>query len=320
MNTPEPTDQARRKLSRRGVLGGALALVAAGGGGTAWALDRFVIEHPEVTNASSQWSSDDPTSTAASTTSSATANSVSTTSATDVSIKKVVTGSGSDTVTYYVADLQLRAGSDLRAAFAQDTFGENIIEFTSAIAKANNARWAINGDYYGFRDTGIVIRNGTAFRDKGARQGLAFYRDGTMALFDETATKAATLVDDGVWHTLSFGPGIVADGHVVSGIDSIEVDTNVGNHSIQGDQPRTGIGMIFANHLVAVVADGRATGYSKGVTMTEFATIFTGLGAQVAYNLDGGGSSVMYFAGALASNPLGKAQERGTSDILYLGA
>jgi exopolysaccharide biosynthesis protein len=253
------------------------------------------------------------------TTASATPNSASTRSATDISVQKVVTGSGSDTVTYYAADLQLRAGSDLRAAFAQDTFGENIVEYTSTIAKANNATWAVNGDYYSFRSTGIVIRNGTAFRDKGTRQGLAVYRDGTMALFDETATKAATLIDDGVWHTLSFGPGIVADGKVVSGIDSVEIDTNVGNHSIQGQQPRTGIGMIGANHLVAVVADGRSTGYSKGVTMTEFAAIFTGLGAQVAYNLDGGGSSVMYFNGTLASNPLGKAQERGTSDILFVG-
>jgi len=317
MDTTEPTTAARRTFSRRRVLGGGAALLAAGSGGTAWALDRYVIQHPEVTNASSQWSS--ASATTASVATSATANSAST-SATAITVKKVVTGSGSGTVTYYVADLKLRAGSDLRAAFAQDTFGSNIVEFTSTIAKANNARWAINGDYYGFRSTGIVVRNGTAFRDKGARQGLAVYRDGTMALFDETATNAATLISDGVWHTLSFGPGIVADRKVVSGIESIEIDTNVGNHSIQGDQPRTGIGMVEANHLVAVVADGRSSGYSKGVTMTEFATIFTGLGAQVAYNLDGGGSSVMYFDGALASSPLGKGQERGTSDILFVGA
>ena len=72
---------------------------------------------------------------------------------------------------------------------------------------------------------------------------------------------------------------------------SIEIDTNVGNQSIQGDQPRTGIGMIDAKPLVAVVADGRSAGYSRGVTMTEFADIFVGLGARVAYDLDGGGSS-----------------------------
>ena len=52
--------------------------------------------------------------------------------------------------------------------------------------------------------------------------------------------------------------------------------------------------------------------------MTEFANIFTELGAQVAYNLDGGGSTTMVFNGALVNNPLGKGTERGTSDIIYV--
>ena len=298
-----------RKVSRRALLGGALAVVASAGGGTAWALDRFVIEHAEVTDASSAWASATPT---------ATATAASTDTSASVTVTKKTVGSGANLVTYYVADLKLAAGTALRAALAKDTFGENIIENTSTIATSNNAAWAINGDYYGFRDTGIVIRNGVAFRDSGARQGLAVFRDGTLALYDETTTTAAKLIADGAWQTLSFGPGIVNDGKVVSGIESVEVDTNIGNHSIQGEQPRTGLGMIAPNHLVAIVADGRASGYSRGVTMTEFAQLFTGLGAQVAYNLDGGGSSVMFYNGALASNPLGRGQERGTSDILYV--
>jgi exopolysaccharide biosynthesis protein len=43
-----------------------------------------------------------------------------------------------------------------------------------------------------------------------------------------------------------------------------------------------------------------------------------GLGATEAYNLDGGGSSTMYFMGRVVNNPLGKNQERGVSDILYI--
>lgn len=179
MNTTEPATLARRPLPRRRVLGGAAALLAAGGGGTAWALDRYVIQHPEISIASSQWSSAD-TAASASPSVSVPANSAATTA----------TG----------------------ITFAQDTFGSNIVEDTSTIARVNGARWAVNGDYYGFRSTGIVVRSGTAFRDKGAREGLALYRDGTMTLFDETATNAARLVADGVWQTLSFGPGIVADG------------------------------------------------------------------------------------------------------------
>ena len=97
------------------------------------------------------------------------------------------------------------------------------------------------------------------------------------------------------------------------------MDTNFGNHSIQGEQPRTAVGVVDDNHLVFVVVDGRSPGYSTGVTMTGLAEIMQGLGATTAYNLDGGGSSTMYFGGELVNDPLGRGDERGTSDILYIG-
>ncbi|MCB0885192.1 MAG: phosphodiester glycosidase family protein, partial [Propionibacteriaceae bacterium] len=197
------------------------------------------------------------------------------------------------------------------------TYGENIIEEPSAIAQRVGATLAINGDYYGFRSEGIVIRNGIAFRDEGARDGLALYSDGQLKVYAETATDAQQLVDDGVWQAWSFGPGLIIDGQIQDGIDDVEVDTNVGNHSIQGQQPRTGIAMIEPNHYLFVVVDGRAEGYSVGVTMSEFAELFAGLGAQVAYNLDGGGSSTMVYHNDLVNNPRGEGKERGTSDIIW---
>ena len=296
-----------RKVSRRLLLGGSVALAGLGGT-TAWALDRFVIEHVESTVTET---------TAAAPSGTATANAYAS-SATSFSIEKVSTGSGSDTVTYYVADIKTSDATLIRSAFAQDKFGTNIIAYPSATASAHNAVLAINGDYYGFRDTGIVVRNGVSYRDKGARQGLALYRDGSMKLYDETATTAKKLIADDVWNTLSFGPGLVEGGKAIAGIDSVEVDTNIGNHSIQGTQPRTAIGMVADGHYLWIVVDGRSSGYSRGVTMTELAQLFVDRGAQVAYNLDGGGSSVMWFNGSLVNNPLGKGRERGTSDILYV--
>ena len=179
--------------------------------------------------------------------------------------------------------------------------------------------FAINGDYYGFRDTGIVIRNGVVFRDEGAREGLAFYRGRHVKVYDETATTAdAARRRRRLEHAL-LRPGAAGRRRDRStGIEDVEVDTNVGNHSIQGEQPRTAVGVIDDNHLVFVVVDGRSPGYSAGVTMTGLAEIMQGLGATTAYNIDGGGSSTMYFNGALVNNPLGRDKERGTSDILYI--
>ncbi|WP_207456528.1 phosphodiester glycosidase family protein [Herbiconiux sp. SYSU D00978] len=314
-STPDP--RRRRPRRRAIVLSSALALTLAAGGASAWALDRFVIQHVAITDVEA-YEAENATVEATSTTSGTVEGSSYESDDALIDISTVTTGGGDDTVTYYVADVMLSDATVLQSAFADNSFGTNITETTSTIAEANEAIFAINGDYYGFRDTGIVIRNGVIYRDEGARQGLAFYLDGTVEVYDETTTTAEQLLADGVWNTLSFGPALVEDGEIVDGIDDVEVDTNFGNHSIQGDQPRTAIGVIGENHLVFVVVDGRSPGYSAGVDMTELAQIMQDLGATTAYNIDGGGSSTMYFNGALVNDPLGKGEERGTSDILYI--
>ena len=314
------SERRNARPTRRAILAGALALTLSAGGATAWALDRFVVQHVEIADVSAYEAAQGVSSgtTAADSTASVTETSYAD-DGTNIRISTVTTGSGDSTVTYYVADVVLDDATTLKSAFANDSFGENITQTTSEIAAAHNAIFAVNGDYYGFRDTGIVIRNGVVYRDEGARQGLAFYRDGTVKVYDETSATAEQLVSDGVWNTLSFGPAIVQDSRIVDGIEDVEVDTNFGNHSIQGEQPRTAVGVIGANHLLFLVVDGRSPGYSAGVTMTGLAQIMKDLGAQTAYNLDGGGSSTMYFNGSLVNNPLGANRERGTSDILYIG-
>jgi hypothetical protein len=305
---------------RRIVISSVAAVTVAVGGTSAWALDRFVVDHVEISDVAAYEEAQSSGADSSSLSSGGTVSgSTYTSDGADVELSTVVTGSGDSTVTYYVADVVLTDATVLRSAFAKNEFGTNIVEYTSDIAADNDAVFAVNGDYYGFRETGIVVRNGVVYRDAGARDGLAFHRDGIVEVYDETATSADALVAAGVWNTLSFGPAIVEAGAVVDGIASVEIDTNVGNHSIQGDQPRTGIGVIDANHLVFVVVDGRSEGYSEGVSLPELAAIFTGLGCITAYNIDGGGSSTMYFNGGLVNDPLGKGQERGTSDILYIG-
>jgi len=139
-----------------------------------------------------------------------------------------------------------------------------------------------------------------------------------MQAFDETDVSSSSLLADGVLHTLSFGPVLIKNGAVVENFDRVSVDSNFGNRAIQGSNPRTGIGMISANHYVFVVVDGRMANYSKGMTLSEFADVFADLGCTEAYNLDGGGSSTMYFMDRVVNNPAGKQDERAISDILYI--
>jgi hypothetical protein len=239
-------------------------------------------------------------------------------SAVSISISGHSSGSGSAALAWFVADVLLTDAAQLQSAFAEDQFGRNIIAYTSEIAAEHDAIFAVNGDYYGFRSDGIIIRDGVIYRDEPARVGLAFYRDGSLQVYDETQTSAEELLAAGVWNTLSFGPALLDDGEITANLANVEIDTNFGNHPIQGNQPRTGVGMLAPNHFVFIVVDGRSKGYSAGVTLIEFAQMFRDLGCTEAYNLDGGGSSVMYFMGRVVNNPLGRNKERGTSDILYI--
>lgn len=85
--------------------------------------------------------------------------------------------------------------------------------------------------------------------------------------------------------------------------------------------PRTAIGIIDALHYVFVVSDGR-TSESEGLSLYELAAFMQSLGADIAYNLDGGGSSTMYFNGEVVNNPTTNGRsikERSVSDIVYIG-
>jgi exopolysaccharide biosynthesis protein len=234
-----------------------------------------------------------------------------------ITITKVSAGSGSDTVTYYVADVQLKSGSMLQAGLA-DGFQSGSVDYTSSIAEANNAILAINGDYCTGRNTGVIIRNGVLYLDNPVREGLALYKDGTMEVYDETTVSADELLAAGVYNTYSFGPALLDGGVIPDGLDTTEVEDIGTEHTILGNQPRTGVGIVDADHYVFIVVDGRSPGYSRGVALSEFAQIFKDLGCTIAYNLDGGGSSAMYFMGDLVNNPLGRGRERGISDILYV--
>ncbi|MFS0777500.1 phosphodiester glycosidase family protein [Neobacillus sp. 3P2-tot-E-2] len=280
--------------------------------------NRYLIKHVEMTNALSNTPSTVQSTELSTTEEDYNADDWSYTSDTkSIQIKKVEAGTSANPIVYYVADVELKVASSLKSAFANNQFGNNITENTSVIASENNAIFAINGDYYGFREDGITIRNGEVFRDNPARTGLALYEGGSMKIYDETETSADELLEQGVTQTLSFGPPLVENSTAITNFGNVSIDSNFGNRSIENSNPRTGIGIISPNHYVFVVVDGRSE-ESDGMTLTEFAQVFEDLGCTEAYNLDGGGSSTMYFMGRVVNNPQGKGQERGVSDILYI--
>lgn len=218
----------------------------------------------------------------------------------------------------YIADVTVSSSDYLKTAFAQNAFGTNVTAKTSETAANNNAILAVNGDYYGANSTGYVIRNGVVYRDTvredSSNGDLAIYKDGSFKIIYEDQISADQLVIDGVVNLLAFGPALVENGEIAVG-------TNEEVGQAMASNPRTAIGIIDENHYIIVVSDGR-TSESKGLSLYQMAEVMKSYGVKTAYNLDGGGSSTLYFNGQVINKPTtggNKISERAVSDIVYIG-
>ncbi len=234
----------------------------------------------------------------------------------DENIRIEITEYTENDTAVYVADVQLSSAEYLKTAFANDTFGKNVTAKTSEIAAANNAILAVNGDFYGTHSSGYVIRNGILYRetDRANTDYLCIMADGSFFITTGAEYTAQELLDMGTWQCFMFGPRLIENGIV-------NVDDNSEVARAMASNPRTAIGIVDELHYLFVVSDGR-TSESDGLSLSQLAEFMQRLGAQTAYNLDGGGSSTMVFNGSLINNPTTSGRsikERSVSDIVYIG-
>ena len=219
-----------------------------------------------------------------------------------------------DDTTVYVADIRLTSASQLKTAFSQNCYGRNVTADTSDTAETAGALLAINGDNYGSREKGYVIRNGVLYRDKAAKdqEDLVIYADGSFEIIREDEITAQELLEAGAMQVFSFGPGLVENGELTVS-SSEEVDR------AKASNPRTAIGIIEEGHYVFVVSDGR-TDASEGLTLYQLAEFMQSLGVRTAYNLDGGGSSTMVYSGEVVNQPTSGhgIDERAVTDIIFI--
>ena len=234
----------------------------------------------------------------------------------DDQIDIVLTTMRVENTTVYVADVQIADISLLKTALAGNTYARNLTETTSVQAANAGAILAINGDYYGAQERGYVLRNGVLYRAsaQSGTDALVIGADGNFRIITEGETSADTLVREGAWQVLTFGPALINGGQV-----TVSSSDEVGR--AMTSNPRTAIGQISEGHYLLVVSDGR-TKESTGLSLRQLAELMQSLGAQIAYNLDGGGSSTMVFQGRVvnSSTTNGRSiRERSVSDIVYIG-
>lgn len=206
----------------------------------------------------------------------------------------------------YIADVYVRYVDNLKSAFAKGEYGKNLTEWPQNIAAANNAILAVNGDYYGIRDNGVIVRNYTLYRDTMRNDVCSMFYDGTVTVESASEFNLDAAMQNGLYQTMSFGPALLRD---------YQAPETFHSH-VRGINPRTGFGYYEPGHYVFITVDGRQDGYSVGLDMQDFAALFQDLGCKNAYNLDGGQSAMMIFQGGVYNQPYNGG--RPTSDIFYI--
>ncbi len=219
-------------------------------------------------------------------------------------VRIAITEHQEDGITYFVADVYVRHIKYLITAFANGKYGRGQRQDPAEIAESSGAIFAVNGDYYGARNSGVVIRNGDLYRDTASADVCVVYADGTMESYEQHSFDVDAAVERGAYQAWNFGPKLLVDGKAATEFNS----------SVKNKNPRCAIGYYAPGHYCFVLVDGRQEGYSSGMTMEELSKLFERLGCADAYNLDGGQTATMIFEGEVVNRPSGGGRK--CSDIV----
>ncbi len=186
-----------------------------------------------------------------------------------------------------------------------------------AMAQQNNAVLAFNGDYYNYREGGVVYRSGERIRSS-----VSKYMD--MLIVDENADlhiiespSSQKIEQFQAEHTIveafSFGPALIKEGQ--------RLEFNYREKNSCG-YPTPDERLIICqlpdaedrNQYLFIVCDGIPGKEETGLSVRRMTDLAEEKGAVVAYNLDGGTSAAIYLCGTRINQ---MPKDRAVGDILY---
>jgi len=215
-----------------------------------------------------------------------------------------------DDVQVYYVYVTIADSSQLRTA----TAGKPRSKTTAPVyvmAEQNNAVLAFNGDFYNYRDTGVVYRSGEKIREniRAGMDVLIVDETGDLAIIESpTRTK---LDNFRAGHTIveafAFGPALIKDG--------VRLQFKYAE-KISCGYPTPDERLVICqlpdvdgrNQYLFIACD------DPGLSVRRMTDLCEEKGAVMAYNLDGGHSTSVYLCGTRI-NKIPK--DRAVSDIIY---
>ena len=210
-------------------------------------------------------------------------------------------------VCYCVADIYIRDITSFRCHVPDPEAGK---EYPIQMARNSDVIVAASGDYFLYHQIGLIIRNGSLYRQKyySSQDYCIIYMDGTMETYPSGMIDLERIYSKNPWHSFSFGPRLLDNG-----LPMTEFNTSVAELN-----PRSAIGYYEPGHYCMVVVDGRQRDYSYGMEMADLSRLMYDLGCTAAFNLDGGSTSVMLYHGEFYSRPPYGGGGRPNTDMLYI--
>ena len=170
------------------------------------------------------------------------------------------------------------------------------------IAREAGCVLAFSDDFFATRmagreTVGLIIRNGEIINRKTNRTSghhlpnldtMAFYPDGTLAVYECSEITAEELLEKGATDVFSFGPILLRDG---------KINEKVYKY-YKSVEPRHALGMIEPGHYLLISVQGR-TRDSTGTVLQRVAEMMKERGVQQALNLDGGNTMALVFRGRM---------------------
>lgn len=216
-----------------------------------------------------------------------------------------------------IAKVKLFDPSVFRVVLAGDTLGK--LETTSNAAKRYSAILAINGGGFYTENRngtnyaqliGNTVIDGKLVEPFNGYPGDLFFvginKKGQV--IGTVPQKQEDIMALDPYHGVSFIPVLLQEGKKLPISEKWKTTR----------QPRTIIGKYANDDLIMIVIDGRQGDWSVGITLERLQDKLLELGVKDAYNLDGGGSSVMYYNGRILNRPSDGRERNVVNNILIL--
>ena len=219
-----------------------------------------------------------------------------------------------DNCVYTFSEVKIAHASQLRRFLSEGKYNSGILHTTTEMSESVNAVVAASGDYYGYREIGIVVNDGKVYRDRGHFLDTCYIdKNGDLLFtyageFTEREPLQAFVDENDIRFSICFGPVMVLDGEY-------RVPERYNSGEINNPYARAALCQLGELHY-AVVAANAEDPYFSMPTVAKFGKRLQEMGIPVAYTLDGGQTASIVMNDQLI-NSVSYGSQREISDIFY---